>query len=238
MSLLMAVWPSLPKHSLLSVLQTAGQDPSPDPDPWLQVLGEFLRRDLGVGASLERASPLSKRCQKQLRGLCRQLGQGGRKVKLLQASDPKEEEKEEAKDSQRPGKRRKEPEEEPAHPEGERAPKRFRCSEEEEGHEEKRPEQGSLDSLADGGGALPMKHQPVVGAEPPEAAQSPEGAEGLPGSLELPRAVQVLGRGGWFRVIPQEWGGSMQGESRWGHLLTWADRSPWSRGRTFAPQTW
>uniref|UniRef100_A0A8D1YXH1 Fanconi Anaemia group E protein C-terminal domain-containing protein n=1 Tax=Sus scrofa TaxID=9823 RepID=A0A8D1YXH1_PIG len=190
MSLLMAVWPSLPKHSLLSVLQTAGQDPSPDPDPWLQVLGEFLRRDLGVGASLEGASPLSKRCQKQLRGLCRQLGQGGRKVKLLQASDPKEEEKEEAKDSQRPGKRRKEPEEEPAHPEGERAPKRFRCSEEEEGHEEKRPEQGSLDSLADGGGALPMKHQPVVGAEPPEAAQSPEGAEGLPGSLELPRAVQ------------------------------------------------
>ena len=96
MSLLMAVWPSLPKHSLLSVLQTAGQDPSPDPDPWLQVLGEFLRRDLGVGASLEGASPLSKRCQKQLRGLCRQLGQGGGKVKWLRAPAHKEDEEAEA----------------------------------------------------------------------------------------------------------------------------------------------
>uniref|UniRef100_A0A8C3YGI3 FA complementation group E n=1 Tax=Catagonus wagneri TaxID=51154 RepID=A0A8C3YGI3_9CETA len=190
MSLLMAVWPSLPESSLLPVLQTAGQDPSPDPDPWLRALGEFLQRDLGVGASMEGASLLSERCQKQLRGLCRQLGQGGRRLKLPHAPDP--EEKEEDQDSQRPGKRRKEPEAEPASPEGERAPKRFRCleKEEEEGHEEERPEQDSLDPLADGGGALPIENQPVVGPEPSKAGQSPEGAKGRPESLELPRAVQ------------------------------------------------
>ncbi|XP_057555791.1 Fanconi anemia group E protein [Hippopotamus amphibius kiboko] len=192
MSLLMAIWPSLPESSLLPVLQIAQQDPSPDPDPWLRALGEFLRRDLGVEVSIERASPLSKRCQRQLRGLCRQLDQGSRKLKLPQTPGPEgEEEQEEDKDSQRPGKRRREPEEKPASPEGERAPKRLRCLEkEEEGHEEKRPEHDSLDSLADGGGASPIKNQPVVGAEPSEARQSPEDAKGRPESLELPKAIQ------------------------------------------------
>eukprot|EP00070_Physeter_catodon_P018197 XP_023977804.1 Fanconi anemia group E protein isoform X2 [Physeter catodon] len=192
MSLLMAVWPSLPESSLLPVLQIVHQDSSPDPDPWLRALGEFLRRDLGVGASIEGASPLSKRCQRQLRGLCRQLGQGGRKLKSPQAPNPEgKEEQEEDKDSQRPGKRRKEPEEEPASPEGERAPKRLRCLEkEEESHEENRPEPESLESLANGGGASSIKNQPVLGAKPSEAGQSLEDAKGLPESLELPRAIQ------------------------------------------------
>nr|XP_058932347.1 Fanconi anemia group E protein isoform X3 [Kogia breviceps] len=192
MSLLMAVWPSLPESSLLPVLQIVQQDSSPDPDPWLRALGEFLRRDLGVGVSIEGASPLSKRCQRQLRGLCGQLGQGGRKLKLPQAPDPEgKEEQEEHKDSQRPGKRRKEPEEEPASPEGERAPKRLRCLEkEEESHEENRPEHESLEFLANGGGASSIENQPVLGAKPSEAGQSLEDAKGLPESLELPRAIQ------------------------------------------------
>ncbi|NIG58818.1 Fanconi anemia group E protein [Pontoporia blainvillei] len=189
----MAVWPSLPESSLHPVLQIVQQDPSPDPDPWLRALGEFLRRDLGVGVSTEGASPLSKRCQRQLRGLCRQLGQGGRKLKLPQAPGPKGTEQEEDKDSQQPGKRRREAEEEPASPEGERAPKRLRCleKEEEESHEENRPEHESLESLASGGGASSIKNQPVLGAKPSEAGQSLEDAKGLPESLELPRAIQV-----------------------------------------------
>nr|XP_031544304.1 Fanconi anemia group E protein isoform X5 [Vicugna pacos] len=193
MSLLMAVWPSLPESSLLPVLQIAHQDPSPDPDLWLRALGELLRKDLGVGASTEGASPLSARCQRQLQGLCRQLGQGGRKLRWPHAPDPKKEE-EKDKDSQWPGKRRKGPEEESASPDGERAPKRFRCLEKEEekeaGHQEARPEHESLESLADGGGASPIKKQPAMGAEPSEAAPSLEDAKGLPESLELPKAIQ------------------------------------------------
>ena len=66
MSLLMAVWPSLPESRLLPVLQVARQDPSPDPDPWLRALGEFLQRDLSAGVSTDGTSPLSERCQRQL----------------------------------------------------------------------------------------------------------------------------------------------------------------------------
>lgn len=194
MSLLMAVRPSLPENRLLPLLQIARQDPSPDPDAWLQALGELLRRDLGVGVSIEGASPLSKRCQTQLRDLCRQLGPGGRKLKLTLSPDP-EKEREEEEDSQQPRKRRKEPEEEPASPEGERAPKRFRCSsrEEEESHEEERAERECLETLADGGGTSPIENQPVVGVEPIETGQSLEDAKGSAESLELPKAVQVLG---------------------------------------------
>ncbi|XP_032318791.1 Fanconi anemia group E protein isoform X2 [Camelus ferus] len=195
MSLLMAVWPSLPESSLLPVLQIAYQDPSPDPDLWLRALGELLRKDLGVGASTEGASPLSARCQRQLRGLCRQLGQGGRKLRWPHAPDPKKEE-EKDKDSQWPGKRRKGPEEESASPDWERAPKRFRCLEKEEekeaGRQEARPERESSESLADGGGASPIEKQPAMGAEPSEAAPSLEDAKGLPESLELPKAIQGL----------------------------------------------
>lgn len=96
MSLLMAVRPSLPESRLLPVLQIAQQDPSPDADAWLQALGKLLQRDLGIGVSMEGASPLSKRCQRQLRDLCRQLGPGGRRLKLPQSPDPEEKEEEEA----------------------------------------------------------------------------------------------------------------------------------------------
>ena len=198
MSLLMAVWPSLPESRLLPVLQVARQDPSPDPDPWLLALGEFLQRDLSAGVSTDGASPLSERCQRQLQGLCRRLGQGGRKLKLPPTPDSEGEGgQEEDKDSQQPGKRRKEPEEEPVSPEGERAPKRLRClekeEEEQEGHEEKRPEHESLESLADGGGASSITNQAVMGPEPSEAGQSLKDAKGLPESLELPKVIQVLG---------------------------------------------
>uniref|UniRef100_A0A9L0SNB9 FA complementation group E n=1 Tax=Equus caballus TaxID=9796 RepID=A0A9L0SNB9_HORSE len=196
MSLLMAVRPVLPESRLLPVLQIAQQDSSPDPDVWLRALAELLRRDLGGGVSTEGASPLSTRCQRQLRGLCRRLGQGGRRLKLSQVPDPEEEEKEEEdKGSQQPGKRRKEPEEEPASPEGERAPKRFRRLDREDGEgeesqEEERPEHEALEFLAAGEGTSPIEDQPVAGAEPNEAGQSLEDAKGLAESLELPRAIQ------------------------------------------------
>ncbi|KAM7135576.1 Fanconi anemia group E protein isoform 2-T2 [Molossus nigricans] len=196
MSLLMAVRPSLPENRLLPLLQIARQDTSPDPDPWLQALGELLRRDLGVGVPTEGVSPLSKRCQRQLRDLCRQLGPGGRKLKLTQSPDPEEEkekEDKEDKDSQWPRERRKAPEEEPASPEGERAPKRFRCleREEEESHEE-RAEHESLETLAERGSTLPIKNQSVLGAEPTETGQSLEDAKGSAESLALPKAIQGL----------------------------------------------
>ncbi|KAK2113572.1 hypothetical protein P7K49_007838 [Saguinus oedipus] len=185
MSLLMAVQPSLPQSRLLSVLQIAQQDLAPDPDAWLRALGELLQRDLGVETSIEGASPLSKKCQTQLQGLCRGLGQGGRRLKSSQAPDPEEEKN---RDFEQPGKRRKESEEEPASPEN-RAPKRLRCWEEEEDHEEERPEHKSLESLADGG-ASPIKDQPVMGAKTGKDGSSLEDAKGLPESLELPKAVQ------------------------------------------------
>ncbi|XP_053459683.1 Fanconi anemia group E protein isoform X2 [Nycticebus coucang] len=190
MSLLMAVWPSLPESGLLSVLQIALQDLVSDPDAWLCTLGKFLDRDLGVGASIEGAPLLSKRCQTQLQSLCRYLGRGGRRLKLPQVPDPKEEDD---RDSQQTGKRRKEPEEEPASTEGMRAPKRFRCSErgeEEEEPEEERPACESLESLLGEGGASPIKNQPVLGAEISKASPSLEAAKSLAESFELPKAIQ------------------------------------------------
>uniref|UniRef100_A0A8D2BC29 FA complementation group E n=1 Tax=Sciurus vulgaris TaxID=55149 RepID=A0A8D2BC29_SCIVU len=189
LSLLMAVRPSLPESSLLSLLRIARQDSVSAPDAWLRSLGAFLQRDLGIGVSLEGASPLSEGCQRQLQGLCRQLGQGGRGLKLPQPPDPAEEEEEEDRNSQHRGKRRTEPEEEPASPERERAPKRFRDWEGED-HKEESLEHESLEYRADGGGASPIKNQPDVGAEASEAGQSLEEAKGLATSMKLPRAVQ------------------------------------------------
>ncbi|XP_045627995.1 Fanconi anemia group E protein isoform X1 [Ursus americanus] len=193
MSLLMAVRPSLPESGLLPVLRIAQQDQSPEPDAWLRALGELLRRDLNAGAALEGASPLSASCQRQLQGLCRRLGQGGRRLRLAQAPVPEEEEEgeEEDKDSPRSGKRRKGPAEEPASPEGERAPKRFRHleREEEEGQEEESREPESLESRADEGGASPIKNQ-LGRAEPREAGQGLEETQAPAEGLELPKTVQ------------------------------------------------
>ncbi|KAG8512036.1 Fanconi anemia group E protein, partial [Galemys pyrenaicus] len=188
MTLLMAVQPSLPVSKLLPVLQIAQQDSSPDPDVWLRALGELLRRDLGLGFPTEGASPLSKRCQSQLHSLCGQLGQGCRRLKLPQAPHPEEEEE---KDSQRPGKRKKEPEDEAGSSPGERTPKRFRCLEREDGPEEI-AEQESLGPLAEGESASPVKKPHVVGAEPRQTGQSVGDAKDIVPSLELPKAVQDL----------------------------------------------
>ncbi|XP_030887906.1 Fanconi anemia group E protein isoform X3 [Leptonychotes weddellii] len=193
MSLLMAVRPSLPESGLLPVLQVAQQAQSRGADAWLRALGQLLQRDLSAGVAIEGASPLSTHCRRQLQGLCGRLRQGGRGLKLAQAPVPEEEEEEkkEDEDSPWPGKRRKGPEEEPASPEGQRAPKRFRRLEREgeEGQEEERRESESLETQADGGGASPIKNQPVR-AEPREAGQSLEEAQGLAENLELPKAVQ------------------------------------------------
>ncbi|XP_021568568.1 Fanconi anemia group E protein [Carlito syrichta] len=190
MSLLMAVRPSLPESGLLSVLQIVQQDLASAPDAWLHALGELLRRDVGVEASIEGASLLSKGCQRQLQGLCRRLGQGGRRLKSSQAPNPEEEEDG---DTLQPGKRKKEPEEEPATPVRERAPKRFRCSDrrdEVEEDPEERPQPKTLESLESGGGVSPAKNQPVVRAETSKAGSGLENAKGLAESVELPKAVQ------------------------------------------------
>ena len=217
MSLLMAVRPLLPESRLLPVLQIAQQDQSPHPDAWLRALGELLRRDLNAGVAVEGPSPLSTSCQRQLQGLCRRLGQGGRRLQVAQAPVPEEEGEgdKEDKDSPRPGKRRKGPEEEPASPEGERAPKRFRHLEtEEEGQEEERREPESLEPRADGGGASPIENQPV-GDEPREAGQSLETAQGLAESSELPKAVQVLEWGGWVLSGPPRVGDLSRAKAGW-----------------------
>lgn len=202
MSLLMAVRPSLPESRLLSLLQIAQQDSVSAPDAWLRSLGTLLQRDLGIGVSLEgHTSPLSEGCQRRLQGLCRQLGQGGRRLKLPQAADPEgEQEEEEDRNSQHRGKRRKEPEEEPASPEGERAPKRSRDWEGEEDHKDESLEHESLVSLGDGGATSTTKNQLDVGAETSETGLSLEEAKGLATSMKLPKAVQVLWWGG--RVYP------------------------------------
>lgn len=204
MSLLLAVRPSLPESRLLSLLQIAQQDSVSAPDAWLRSLGALLQRDLGIGVSLEGASPLSEGCQRRLQGLCRQMGQGGRRLKLPQAPEPEEEEEKEDKNSQHRGKRRKEPEEEPSSPEGERAPKRPRDWEGEEeevvDHKGESLEHESLESLGDGGAASPIKNQLDVGAETSEAGLSLEEAKDLATSMKLPKAVQVLWWGG--RVYP------------------------------------
>ncbi|KFO23153.1 Fanconi anemia group E protein isoform X1 [Fukomys damarensis] len=194
LSLLMAVRLSLPESQLLSVLQIAQQDPVSTPDAWLQVLGRMLQRDLGPGVSVEGAPVLSEGCQAQLRSLCRRLGQGGRRLKLPEAPDHEEEE--EDRDSQQRGKRRKEPGEMTATPEGERLPKRFRSGEreeEEDDDKEERPEEAlSLESPADGGRASPKRAQPIVmGAGPCGAGQNPGPAEGRAASAELPGALQA-----------------------------------------------
>nr|XP_040138472.1 Fanconi anemia group E protein isoform X3 [Ictidomys tridecemlineatus] len=191
MSLLMAVRPSLPESRLLSLLQIAQQDSVSAPDAWLRSLGTLLQRDLGIRVSHEGASPLSEGCQRRLQGLCRQLGQGGRRLKLSPAADPEgEQEEEEDRNSQHRGKRRKEPEEEPASPEGERAPKRSRDWEGEEDHKDESLEHESLESLGDGGATSTTKNQLDVGAETSEAGLSLEEAKGLATSMKLPKGVQ------------------------------------------------
>ncbi|KAM6185377.1 Fanconi anemia group E protein [Rhynchocyon petersi] len=190
MSLLMAVQQSLPESKVLPVLQIAKQHP----DAWLRALGELLQRDLRIGNSVEETSPLTQRCQGQLRELCMQLRQGGRRLKLLQAPDSKQEKREKEEEDQEPqqlGKRRKEPEEEPTSPEQERAPKRFRCLErEDDDNHEASSEHESLQSLVVKEGVSPVKDQPVVGAETSEAGQNLEGAKDPAEMVELPKAVQ------------------------------------------------
>ncbi|XP_075411638.1 Fanconi anemia group E protein isoform X1 [Tenrec ecaudatus] len=186
LTLLMAVRPSLPESALLPVLQIVQQDPGAD--PWLRALVVLLQRDLGVGLSTEEVSPLSERCQRQLRSLCMQLGRGGKGLKLPQVPDAKEgeEEKEEDADSQQLGKRKKEASEEPASPEGERASKKFRWLERDQDPQEEEP----LECLASGGGTSPVLSQPAVGAEPREAPLKLEDSKDLVEPLELPKAVQ------------------------------------------------
>lgn len=196
MCLLMAVRPLLPESSLRSVLQLAQQDTASSGDAWHRALVELLQRDVALGG----ASPLSTRCQSQLRDLCGRLGQGGRGLKLALASDPEPEDR----CSQLCGKRSKEPEEEPASPESERAPKRFRgCEEEEEVVEgkdqEERPQLESWESPSEGAGGVPDTE-----ADMPETTPGAEEAKGPAQTVELPKVVQVPGLGSWLQDGPSQ----------------------------------
>ncbi|XP_003473741.2 Fanconi anemia group E protein isoform X1 [Cavia porcellus] len=185
LSLLMAVWPSLPQSQLLAMLQITQRDFRSAPDAWLQALGKLLQRDLGPGISMERASVLSKGCQAQLQSLCKQLGQGGRGLKPPQAPDPEGEE--EDRESQQRGKHRKEPEGATASPDGERAPKRFRVGESEEEDANEEPTEALEDR-----GASPRRSQPgpSEGAAPRGTLQSPREVQGPAATVELPKALQ------------------------------------------------
>lgn len=182
MALLLALRPSLPESGLRSILQLDQQDTASTPDAWLHALRELLRRDVEDRVTVEGSSPLTGSCQSQLRDLCGRLGQGRRGLKLALAPDPEQEDRL----SQLCGKRRKEPEE-PASPESERSPKRFRgCDEVVEGEErEERPKLESPEPTADAGGALPDTE-----AEAAETSRGVEEAEGPAERGALPRAVQ------------------------------------------------
>lgn len=193
MALLMAVRPLLPESGLHSVLHLAQQDTASTPDAWLHALTVLLRRDVGIGVSVEGTSPLSPNCQSQLRDLCGRLGQGGRGLKL--APTPEDQH------LQLRGKRRKEPEEDPASPESERAPKRFRGLEEEEKDQEERSKLESRESPSDTGGVSPDPKQTATEAETPETGPGVEEAKGPADRVELPRAVQVLWLEAGFRMV-------------------------------------
>ncbi|EGW03627.1 Fanconi anemia group E protein [Cricetulus griseus] len=188
MSLLMSVRPLLPESGLHSVLQLAQQDKASTSDAWLHALWELLRRDVGIGASVEGASPLSASCQSQLRDLCGQLSQGGRGLKLALARDPEQEDQH----SQLCGKRRKEPEEDPGSPESERACKRLHgLEEEEEGKDqEERPSLEPWKSPSDAGGMSPDPQQTATEARPPETGPGVKEAKGPAQVVELPKVVQ------------------------------------------------
>ncbi|KAM4834777.1 Fanconi anemia group E protein isoform 2-T2 [Thomomys bottae] len=203
MALLMAVQPLLPESGLLSMLHIAQQEAASAPDAWLQALGILLRRDLGDKDSVEGVSPLSQSCQRQLRGLCRQLGQGGRRLRSPQAHSPEEDKKEDSRDSQAPnpeqeeeagtrdsqqGEKRRKPED--ASPGSERAPKRFRSWDREEGTDQ-REEHEALASPSEEGGVPSTKQQLVGGTEANEAGKSPDATD-LAERVELPKAFQGL----------------------------------------------
>lgn len=103
-------------------------------------------------------------------------------MKLTLALDPDQEDQH---SSQLCGSRRKEPEEDPASPESERPPKRFRGLEEEEGKDqEEKPKLESAQSPSDAGGVSPDPKQT------PEPGPGVEEAKGPAQSVELPQVVQ------------------------------------------------
>lgn len=221
MSLLMSVRPLLPESGLHSVLQLAQQDKASTSDAWLHALWELLRRDVGIGASVEGASPLSASCQSQLRDLCGQLSQGGRGLKLALARDPEQEDQH----SQLCGKRRKEPEEDPGSPESERACKRLHgLEEEEEGKDqEERPSLEPWKSPSDAGGMSPDPQQTATEARPPETGPGVKEAKGPAQVVELPKVVQVPWLEAGFRMVLDN------GESCLRHISQQGPLYPWSR---------
>ncbi|KAM9006570.1 Fanconi anemia group E protein isoform 2-T2 [Sarcophilus harrisii] len=105
LSLLLIVQTELPKSGLLLVLQAAKQDSNLD--SWIWALGELLHRELITDEVTKEASPLTQGCREQLQRLCGHLGRG------LRSSYPLDLEETEDRGTQRPGKRKKEPEGEP-----------------------------------------------------------------------------------------------------------------------------
>ncbi|XP_049621261.1 Fanconi anemia group E protein [Suncus etruscus] len=183
LSLLLAVHSMVPRPQLCRLLHIARQDSSPEPDGWLQALGELMRRDLGADFSLPAGSPLSSACQSKLHSLCKRLGRGSGKLRWSQAPSP--EVSQAALHASQPATCRKEPEE-PASPDGEPDPKRFRVEREGEvPPAEPDPEPVLPPSLAEGQGF------PSTGKlEPKEAAQKLRDPQGQAESVALPKALQ------------------------------------------------
>uniref|UniRef100_A0A4X2LIB0 FA complementation group E n=1 Tax=Vombatus ursinus TaxID=29139 RepID=A0A4X2LIB0_VOMUR len=186
LSLLLAVHTELPRSGLLLVLQAAKRDPTQD--GWLWALGELLQRELTTDEEIKEASPLTQGCRERLRSLCGRVGRG------LRLSCPLDLKETEDMGTQRPGKRRKEPEAEPEGSEREALPKRLRSL---EGKGEKEEERQQLQETATDeqeptvcGGS---PDQPVVEAASSRANDGRR--EKLAEVLELPRGIKVLGLG-------------------------------------------
>ncbi|XP_043855991.1 Fanconi anemia group E protein isoform X2 [Dromiciops gliroides] len=193
LSLLLAVRTELPKSGLLLVLQTAKQDPNLD--AWLRALGILLQRELTTDEVIKEASPLTEGCQERLQSLCGRVGRG------LRPSYPLDLRETEYMGTQRPGKRRKEPEAEPEGSEREVLPKRLRSL---EGKREKEGEQQQQQQVQErvaeeqespvcGGRTSPRRtegssDQPVLEAASSRANDRQQ--EKLVEVLELPKAIQ------------------------------------------------
>ncbi|KFP88609.1 Fanconi anemia group E protein, partial [Acanthisitta chloris] len=109
-SLLLVVRDAVPRDCLVQLLRALEQDPHVD--PWVQALGDLLRRGPGAARCSPPPTPLSSACRQQLRCLCRRIAQnkpeeqrklkwcadslprGGKRKKVLEDSLELDEERE------------------------------------------------------------------------------------------------------------------------------------------------
>ncbi|XP_044531219.1 Fanconi anemia group E protein [Gracilinanus agilis] len=189
LSLLLAVHTELPKSGLLLVLQAAKCDPILD--TWLQALRGLLQREITTDEVIKEASPLTQGCQERLRSLCRHIRREHRPGHPLDFRGTED------MGTQRPGKRRKDPEMESEDSERE-FPKRLRSL---EGKGEKEEEEQQLqerttneqESSVSGDPASSQRtegnsDQPILEAVTSSATDSQQ--EKLLEIQELPKAIK------------------------------------------------